>query len=81
MAREEEIIEFIKEDLLDDPDEEVTLETSLFEERLLDSLNLIALISFLEKKHSIKINPSEVNVDNLDTVLRIISFLDKKQAG
>lgn len=78
MNKKEDIINFIKGDLLDDSDEVITLETSLFEERLLDSLNLITLIAHLEKTYGIKINPAEVNIDNLDSVGKIIAFLQRK---
>ena len=78
MSKKEDIINFIKEDLLDDPDKELDLETSLFEERLLDSLNLITLITHLEKTYGIKITPAEVNIDNLDSVGKMLAFLERK---
>lgn len=77
MGKEQKIIEFIEDELLDEP-EDIELETSLFQDRLLDSLNLVMLISFLEKEFSIKIATSEVSIDNLDTVARIVGFIERK---
>ncbi len=79
MSREEEIIEFIVDELLEDDDEEITPNTSLFKDQILDSLNLLSLIDFLEKKFGIKIAPSEVNYENLDTVGNITKYTISKQ--
>lgn len=78
MSRSEAILTFIRDELLDDDDVVLAEDTSLFESRILDSLNLLSLISFLEKEHGLKIATSEVNLDNLDTVTRILAFLDKR---
>ena len=77
MDRKELIINYIKDELLDE-DIVLTEETSMFQTRILDSLNLLALISFVEKEFSIKVNSSEINLENLDTVSNILNFLDRK---
>ena len=41
--------------------------TSLFEEGIIDSLGQVKLISFLEKKFSIAIDPGEITIDNFGT--------------
>lgn len=79
MSRTDEILEFIRDELLDD-DVELDAGTSLFQDRLLDSLNLLSLVHHLEETHGIKIKPSEINIDNLDTVARIEEFLGRKGA-
>jgi len=78
MDKAQTIIEFIKDELLDDDDVEIALETSLFQDRILDSLNLITLISFLEKTFNIKINTTEVIIENLDSVGNMVAFLGRK---
>ena len=77
MTNAEEIILFINDELLDEP-EDIGEETSLFQDRILDSLNLVMLIGFLEEKFEIKIKTSEVSIDNLDTVAKMIAFIKKK---
>lgn len=78
MNRSEEIIEFIVDELLEDDEEEITLQTSLFKCQILDSLNLLSLIAFLEKKYNIRIAASEVNYENLDTVENMELFIGRK---
>lgn len=81
MSRKEAILEFIEDELLDDDDEEIEDDTSLFEGRILDSLNLLSLVDYLEKTYKIKIKTSEINVENLDTLANIDRFLTKKLDG
>jgi acyl carrier protein len=77
MNKTEEIITFINDELLDEP-EDISNDTSLFQDRILDSLNLVMLISFLEEKFQIKIKTSEVSLENLDTVAKMLTFIEKK---
>jgi len=79
MSITEEIIEFIVDELLEDEEEEITSTTSLFKDQILDSLNLLSLIAFLEKTYSVKIAPSEVNYENLDSVENIERYLATKK--
>jgi acyl carrier protein len=72
------IFTFVKDQLLDDHKVEISKETSLFQERLLDSLNLLNLIGFLENKFSIKIHPAEITPANIDTIHNITAFIDQK---
>lgn len=78
MNTKEAIIEYIVDELLDD-DEDIQGDTSLFEGRILDSIKLLELISELESSNGIKIGTSEVNLDNLDSVDKIVAFLGRKR--
>lgn len=79
MEMQQQVIDFIKDELVDDPETEILSDTSLFRDQVLDSLNLLALIGHLEKSYSIKIAPSEVSMDNLDSVASIIKFVEQKR--
>jgi len=72
------ILEFIQNELIDDLDTELSVDISLFQDRLLDSLNLVSMINFLEKTFGIKINTSEVTLENLDSVQKMMEFVQKK---
>ena len=74
----ETILEFIQNELIDDSDTELSVDMSLFQDRLLDSLNLVSLLNFLEKTFEIKINTSEVTLENVDSVQKMIEFVEKK---
>jgi len=72
------ILEFIQNELIDDLDTELSVDMSLFQDRLLDSLNMVSLMNFLEKTFGIDINTSEVTLENLDSVQKMIEFVQKK---
>ena len=47
----------------------------LFSSGLLDSFNMLEVIAFIEGQAGITMGPMEVNLDNLDSVDRIIAFV------
>jgi len=52
--------------------------TALFENNLLDSFGILELSSFIEKKFKVTINPSDVTVENFNSVDKIANFIMKK---
>lgn len=79
MNNQKTIMNYIADELIEDESLTLTESTSLFKNRTLDSLNLISLISFLEKTYDFKITSSEVNFENMDTVVNICAFIEKKK--
>ena len=79
MTDAETILEFIREEA-DLDDEEVTADTSLFRDQLLDSMNLTALIAFLEETFSIRVKPMDIVFENLDTVHHMLAYVARKKA-
>ena len=53
-----------------------TDESSIFISGLLDSIDVIQLIVFLEKRFSIKINAFNVSLETLDSVTKVASYLE-----
>jgi len=80
MSDADTILEFIREEA-DLDDEEVTADTSLFRDQLLDSMNLTALIAFLEETFSIRVKPMDIVFENLDTVNHMLAYIARKKAG
>ncbi|MBN2225335.1 MAG: acyl carrier protein [Deltaproteobacteria bacterium] len=78
MSKGEVILSYIREELLDYPDTEIHDDTSLFQDRVLKSINLVQLIVFIEETYNIKVKPSEVNIENFDSIAKILRFLGKK---
>jgi acyl carrier protein len=76
----ETILEFIRDEA-DLDDDEVGLETSLFRDQLLDSMNLTALIAFLEETFAIKVKPMDIVYENLDTVNHMLAYVGRKKAA
>jgi acyl carrier protein len=80
MSDAETILEFIRDEA-DLDEDEVTADTSLFRDQLLDSMNLTALIAFLEEAFHIKVKPMDIVFENLDTVNHMLAFIARKRAS
>ena len=80
MTDADTILEFIREEA-DLDEDEVTADTSLFRDQLLDSMNLTALIAFLEETFSIKVKPMDIVFENLDTANHMLAYIARKRAG
>ena len=80
MSDAETILEFIRDEA-DLEEDEVGPDTSLFRDQLLDSMNLTALIAFLEETFSIKVKPMDIVFENLDTVNHMLAYIARKKAS
>ena len=72
----ETVKDFITSDLLLDA-VDIDNDTSLFQGRLIDSMNLVQLLAFLESTFGVKIPTYAVTVENLDTVDSIEKLVNK----
>lgn len=50
----------------------------LFSSGLLDSFFLVDLVVFIEKEAGIRVGATEVTLDNMDSIERILGFVDKR---
>ena len=66
---------YISEELGDD-DVAVEIDTRLFDTGLVDSMNLVRLLAFLEDKFGIEIPVAMVNDQNFATVASIAALVD-----
>ena len=80
MSDAETILEFIRDEA-DLDEDEVHVDTSLFRDQLLDSMNLTALITFLEETFSIRVKAMDIVYENLDTVNHMLAYVATKQAA
>ena len=54
-------------------------DTSFLESGIVDSTGMLELIMFLETTYGLKIEPEEMIPENLDSIRRVVQFLDRKQ--
>jgi len=65
---------FIEED-------EIGADGALFSAGLIDSVSLIQLVDFVEKRCNIKITPSQLTLENWDSLDRIRDFVAREIAA
>lgn len=77
MINAEAITTFLKEDL-DVDTNEIESHSALFSSGIIDSFSLVSLMAFIEDTGNIRINPTEVTTENLDSIDRILRFVSSK---
>jgi acyl carrier protein len=55
-------------------------EASFLESGILDSMNVMEIVSFSEKTFGITIHNAEIVPDNLDSIVKLASFIRRKMA-
>ncbi|MGB7062581.1 MAG: acyl carrier protein [Candidatus Zixiibacteriota bacterium] len=73
----EELIEYIKKEFVEDPDEEIEENTPLISSGLIDSLSVVSLVAFIGKKLGVKIPDEKGTVENFETVNKIIEVINE----
>ena len=74
--------QFIANNFLFAREVELADDTSFLETGIIDSTGMLEIISFLEQEYGISIDPEELIPDNLDSINRIVAFIERKlQAG
>jgi len=79
MSMRDEIEQFIRENFIFG-ESALAPETSFVEGGVLDSTSVLELVSYLEERFGISVEPDELNLENLDSVARVEAFVQRKQA-
>jgi acyl carrier protein len=70
------ILEFLEDDLGIDVST-VASDTALFSSGILDSFSLVNLMMFVEERGDFRIKSMDVNLENLDSIDKIIAFVSR----
>ncbi len=72
---------FILENFLfTDDQSELDDDASFMDNEIIDSTGILEIIEFIEDENQIKVEDDELLPENLDSVNKIISFVERKQA-
>lgn len=77
-STEQEIRAFIVEHFLLGDDASLRNDDSFLEKGTFDSTGILELVSFLENKYKIELQPDELIPENLDSVNSLVNFLQRK---
>jgi acyl carrier protein len=64
--------------ILNDQKENIDVNISLYENRVVDSTGVLEIVDFLEEKFGIKIEDDELIPDNLDSIKKMSEFVQRK---
>jgi acyl carrier protein len=76
-----EIHQFIVERFLfGEGAERLSIDDSFLERNLIDSTGVLELVAFVEARYAFKVNDEELVPDNLDSIRKIASFVERKRS-
>ena len=78
MSIEQEIRQYIVEDVLFGDGKKLQRDTSFQESGILDSMGFLSLITFVEEKYAIQIKDREIIPENFDSLHKIAGFVEQK---
>lgn len=81
MFKEELRIYILENFLFTDDHSELGDDDSFMEKEIIDSTGILEVIEFIEERCDINVEDEEMLPENLDSVNRVISFVDRKQAA
>lgn len=80
MSTENLLRNFILENyLFTDDQSELDSNDSFLEKGIIDSTGILEVIEFIEEEFEIKVEDDEMTPENLDSVNKIIRFIEKKK--
>jgi acyl carrier protein len=80
---EDVILEYIRNEYLEDDDDDVELDadTPLISSGIVDSFSMVSLKRFLEKKYDISLPDEDASAEAFDSVRSIITVVKKHGGG
>ncbi len=69
------VLEYVKDEYLEDEDEDIDLDTPLISGGIVDSFSMVSLKRFLENKYSITIPDDKATPEAFDTVNKICALV------
>jgi acyl carrier protein len=78
LAIEQEIRTFIMDNFLMGREDILSNDDSFLEKGIFDSTGILELVSFLERRFNIELEPEELIPENLDSISSLARFLQRK---
>jgi len=77
-ATESKLIDFIRVQLLEDPEYDLTPDDELLLDDIVDSLGVMRLVEFIEHEGGAAVPAEDVTIDNFSTVSVIAGYLSAR---
>lgn len=71
------VLQYVIDEYLEDPDEEITYETPLISGGIVDSFSMVSLKRFLENKYKISIPDEDASPEAFDSVNKIVVLVNR----
>jgi len=74
---QDKLIEFIRDEFLDDPETEIDIDTKLISSGLIDSFSLVSLQTFIEKEFGKRIPAPRITAETFDTIRQMAEIINQ----
>jgi len=75
------LIEFIRVELLEDPDRELSTRDELLLDDIVDSLGVMRLVHFIEERGNTSVPAEDVTIDNFATIETIAAYIGRRDVS
>nr|MDK2850818.1 hypothetical protein [Candidatus Cloacimonadota bacterium] len=72
---EDKLLEFIREEFLEDPDQEIDIDTKLISSGLIDSFSLVSLQSYIEQEFGKRIPAPRITAESFDSIRQMVEII------
>ena len=73
-----DLIEMINAEVSLDPDTPIDVDTDLLLTGLVDSIGVVQIVGWMEEQFSIEVEPTDVVLDNFQTVQAMVAYLQRR---
>lgn len=73
------ILDYLRDAVLLDPAEEIPLDESLLEARVLDSYGVVDLVTFLEREFGVTIPDEDLTKEKLGSIRKMAKYVETRQ--
>lgn len=74
---EEKLLDFIRDEFLEDPELEIDIDTRLISGGLIDSFSLVSLQSYIEREFGKRIPAPRITAESFDTVKQMVQVIQQ----
>ena len=78
MSLRDQIRHFVLENFILENPEDLVDDESMLNIGIMDSTGVLELVAFIESTFEIKVEDEELNRENLDSINKIVSYLERK---
>ena len=74
---QEKLLDFIRDEFIDDPDTEIDADTKLISGGFIDSFSLVSLQSYIEREFGKRIPAPRITAESFDTVKQMVQIIQQ----
>ena len=71
------LLDFVRTKLLSDERSDLTADTRLISDRVVDSMGLVLLAAFVEERFGVRVDDADLRAGGVETVAEMVALIDR----